>query len=250
MFNLLGEITAPFSTNGSYQDNMFSVSGKPVTPTTTLNENFNNISSELWGFDSGIYRTIYLPLDYSENAFIMQGKMIIANIKNNPYPGYVWSGAFANTKNKFAFRYGTIIARIKFSEDQHYHATLWTLSEAHGEIDIAECDSGNVSCNLHMYHRNGDHFKSETIAKFNVIASEYHIYQLIWTAQKIKAYVDGKLCGIFDVEKATIDGFNSLREQHYLIIDSLPYSTASDQYSDKTLVQHEFDFIKIYTSTM
>lgn len=224
-FDVTGKITLPFNKNGEVKPN-----GSII-----LSDTFNNINTDIWSsWKSGDYRGwIYLPENYSNNAYTEDGQLIVKLIKNNPATNYEWSGASLHTNGKFTFQYGTILAQLKFPNVNKYHATLWMLGQQNrGEIDIAESDNGTVTCNLHYYDATGGeegHIKYR-IGTYNINPTEYNAFQLLWTYDRISAYCNGNLIGSFDVNEATIDGYNSFRQPFYLVYNALPLTMSDKTY--------------------
>lgn len=247
IYDINGEHSITYDLSGDILNTAYDIYGNLEPLGVLLDENFNSFDTNVWSCLSGNYRDWqYLPEDYSNNAFTQDGKLIVRNLKNNPAPGYEWSGAFVQSKNKFQFQYGTLFSRIKFPSDgNYYHATLWMLGNNAGEIDIAEADSGNVSAAVHYYDLQGN-LHSKLIGFYPVVASEYHTYRMDWTQRKISFSCDGALLGSFNVDDATIDGYNSFRQPLYLVFNTNPYSTANQLYSTYDSVTNYVDFIKVY----
>lgn len=248
MFNIYGENNVPYSTDGNNSNFIYDVYGGKTFENLIFSDNFDSINTQNWSFKEGVYRNWqYLPSDYSNNAYTTDGNLIIQNFKNNPTENYEWSGAFMDTKNKFSFKNGSVFVRMKFSSADYYHATFWLLGEMFkGEIDLAECDSGRVTAAVHCYDENGNIY-SKFIGLYPVDATQFNVYQLDWTTSKLSFKCNGKLLGTYNVEDATIDGFNSLNQPFYLVINTNPYSTSHATYCTGQSVINMVDYIKIYS---
>ena len=246
--NLYGDEAIPYTTDGVPADECYDSTGKKQTIPYILSDGFNTFDSNIWSCLSGDYRGIvYLPASYQGNAFTELGHLVVKAIKNNPSSGFEWSSAFVNSDGKFEFQYGTVLARIRFPKGAtNYHATLWMLGDSPGEIDIAEADNGTVHAAVHYYDQSGANWHSKLVASFsNIDPKEFNEYRLDWQENRIVFSVNGVTAGSFDVNEATMSGFNSFRQKMYLIVNLLPYSTSSKKYDDGSAVKMEVDYIKV-----
>lgn len=233
----------------------------PAPRIEIFNDPFNSINNNFWSFRTGNYQNkYYMPADYSQNAYIEDGQLIIKNIKNNPTPDFEWSGAFIESEFKYSFMYGRLDARIKFPSDSPlYHATLWMMGNNHseagfgwplcGEIDIAEADNGIVTCTVHYGDSLGNPI-STTIGTFSVNASEYHVYSMEWTEKYIAIYCDGEFVGNFETELATIElngeEYNPFRQPFYIMFNCNPYGLQDTENTEANEVTCYIDYINIY----
>lgn len=259
IYNIQGKHAIPWDKSIHPKDAVYTVYGDIETLNVLLDENFDTFNLDVWSCMSGPYRNWqYLPEDYSNNVFAENGELIVRNLKNNPTPDYEWSGAWIDTKNKFEFQYGTIIARIKFPSNDYYHATLWLLGHNSGEIDIVETDAGRAWSVLHYYEDSTvENPHTQYIGHYPFAAQqvgdtsevdEYHIYQFDWTEDEIIVHYDNKLLGKFNMQNASIDGYNSFEQQLYLVFNTNPLSPNIDggTYTTEDVVTNKIDFIKVY----
>lgn len=258
-YNIQGKNAVPWDVSAHALTVVYDVCGNAQPLNVILDENFGTFNTDVWSCVTGPYRDWqYLPADYSNNVLSKDNQLIVRNLKNDPTPEYEWSGAWIDTKNKVEFQYGTIVARIKFPSNDYYHATLWLLGHNSGEIDIVETDAGRAWCVLHFYDDTTTlNHHSQYIGHYPFAASqageptevdEYHIYQFDWTADKIAVHYDNKLLGTFDVQSASINGYNSFRQPLYLVFNTNPLSPNIDggKYTDADAVTNYIDFIKVY----
>lgn len=247
MYNIYGIEATPYSVNGKRQAAVYDVYGNGTYGNLILDENFDSIDENLWRFKSGAYRDWqYLPENHANNAFVDSGKLVIQNLKDNPTPQFAWSGAYMDTKGKFSFQTGSVQVRMKFSSADYYHCTFWLLGENfNGEIDLAECDSGEVFAYVHYFDSDGN-LHSKHIGMYDVDATQFNVYQLDWSEDKLRFICNGKLLGTFNISDATIDGHNSFNQPYYLIINTNPYSTSSNEYCSGESVVNEVDYVRVY----
>ena len=150
------------------------------------------------------------------NAYIENGKLVIA-ARCETYGGKSYTSARLNSLQKIAVKYGMIEARIKAPSnaqgvwDAGTWPAFWMMGTRSaywpfcGEIDIFEMN-GKRPTNLVGGVFWDDYLppasKASNYSKFYAVPwtanSDYHIYSIIWDAQRIYWYVDGVLRFDFD----------------------------------------------------
>ena len=130
---------------------------------------------------------------------IKNGALHITALKEN---GKVYSGR-VYAKVKEGWKYGYIEASIKLPKGKGTWPAFWMMPvnfrswPADGEIDIMEevgYHPDYVSSSLHAtdhVHSNGTQVTHEM--KCTGAEGEFHTYAILWTAQNITTYVDGKV---------------------------------------------------------
>ena len=130
---------------------------------------------------------------------LRDGKLRITALKEN---GKVYSGR-VYAKVKEGWKYGYIEASIKLPKGKGTWPAFWMMPvnfrswPADGEIDIMEevgYHPDYVSSSLHAtdhVHSNGTQVTHEM--KCAGAEGEFHTYAILWTAQNITTYVDGKV---------------------------------------------------------
>jgi len=145
----------------------------------------------------------YLPA----NAETTGGNLVIT-AKQEMQNGYNYTSARIITRDKFAFRYGRIEARIRLPGGQGLWPAFWLLSQddaygtwaASGEIDIMEAVNLDPPGNNTIYgtiHYGGP-FPGNQLSGANTTApgsatAEFHEYALEWDEFEMRWYVDGIL---------------------------------------------------------
>ena len=130
---------------------------------------------------------------------IRNGKLRITALKEN---GKVYSGR-VYAKVKEGWKYGYIEASIKLPKGKGTWPAFWMMPvnfrswPADGEIDIMEevgyhpnYVSSSLHANAHV-HSNGTQVTHEMLCQG--AEGEFHTYAILWTAQNITTYVDGKV---------------------------------------------------------
>lgn len=171
-----------------------------------------------WGNNEQQYYT-------DRNIKVSNGTMKIT-AKREDYGGMKYTSSRITTKNKENFKYGKIEARIKMPKFKGVWPAFWMLGANQdsvgwpkcGEIDIVEAinDENLVYGTLHWFHdpgnNNADSGSSVAVAN----RTEYHVYGVEWTADKLRWYVDGKVYRTMDVSN---DSFSEVRKEYFVIFN-------------------------------
>ncbi|TYA12291.1 glycoside hydrolase family 16 protein [Paenibacillus faecis] len=147
-----------------------------------------------------------------QNVFVQDGKLNIRALNEpksfpqdpNRYAQY--SSGKINTKDHFSLKYGRVDFRAKLPVGNGIWPAFWMLPQdqaygtwaASGEIDVMEARGrlpGTSSGAIHFggqwpantYLSGEYHFPAG-----QTIASDYHVYSVVWEEDNIKWYVDGK----------------------------------------------------------
>jgi len=132
----------------------------------------------------------------------VEGGMLIIETKKKETEGSPYSSARLLTKGKAAWLYGKIEVKAKLPQGKGTWPAIWMLPEnrkyggwpASGEIDIMEhvgFDQNGVHGTVHTdaFNHTKNTQKGEKIIVSNV-SSEFHIYSIEWSAEKIDFFVD------------------------------------------------------------
>lgn len=187
-----------------------------------------------WGFGNG-------ELQYytarPENAKIEDGKLVITALRENYIgSGNSFSSARLKTQGRFAFKYGTIEARIKVPDLANgLWPAFWLLGNnigshtwpACGEIDILEMGmeaaiKNNLQNKKHSAYAHWDYqgsYANYGIAVDSAVNlnEDYHLYKLTWTPSMIKAYIDGTEFWAFDISAGAANSLEEFHEPYFII---------------------------------
>ena len=230
--------------------------------------NGNKLDMSKWtnayGYTSSKRNLIYK--DVSKNTEVSNSILNYYALHDYPSGTTEFSAPYIHTNNKFEFRYGLIEAKIKFSSENIYHSTFWTLGANYdeiykeneqlnsrkgvifpscGEIDIAEADGKNVTSVVHFSNGIDDEtYLSQGVVTLTSDGSDdFHIYGCEWTETEIKFYIDRVLKGTWDISNAQIDNYNPFKLPHFLILNCIPTINDSPTWDKMdTLV----DWIRVY----
>ena len=152
-----------------------------------------------WGNNEWEYYT-----DRKENAYVKDGILHIRAQKED-YKGSKYTSARMLTKGKFAFKYGTVEARIALPTGKGIWPAFWMLGEnfdtvgwpACGEIDIIEAvNSENIVygtnhwANGSEYATYGNNTGNYRNQRHELDITQFHTYKFTWDEKYIRMFVD------------------------------------------------------------
>ena len=171
-----------------------------------------------WGNNEQQYYT-------DRNIKVSNGTMKIT-AKREDYGGMKYTSSRITTKNKKNFKYGKIEARIKMPKFKGVWPAFWMLGANQdsvgwpkcGEIDIMEAinDENLVYGTLHWFNDPGNNNADSGSQVAVADRTEYHVYGVEWTADKLRWYVDGKVYRTMDVSN---DSFSEVRKEYFVIFN-------------------------------
>ena len=139
-----------------------------------------------------------------ENAYVKDGVLHIRAQKEDN-EGQKYTSARMLTKGKFAFKYGTVEARIALPTGKGIWPAFWMLGEnfdtvgwpACGEIDIIEAVNSenkiygtNHWANGAEYATYGNNTGDYRNQKFELDITQFHTYKFTWDEKYIRMFVD------------------------------------------------------------
>jgi beta-glucanase (GH16 family) len=162
-----------------------------------------------------------------ENSYIENGNLVIEARREN-YSGNEFTSARMLTQGRFAFKYGSLEARIKMPDTANgLWPAFWMLGNNFsgipwpgcGELDIVEMGSKagiqeglqqeKINCALHFSVANGDY--SNFVAWTNApvdLSLDYHRYKMSWTPTRITFYLDDAPYGSLDITPDYLSEFH------------------------------------------
>lgn len=171
-----------------------------------------------WGNNEQQYYT-------DRNIKVSNGTMKIT-AKREDYGGMKYTSSRITTKNKKNFKYGKIEARIKMPKFKGVWPAFWMLGANQdsvgwpkcGEIDIVEAinDENLVYGTLHWFNDPGNNNADSGSSVAVADRTEYYVYGVEWTADKLRWYVDGKVYRTMDVSN---DSFSEVRKEYFVIFN-------------------------------
>lgn len=208
-----------------------------------------------WQFEQGFVRNEELQWYQAQNAYCLDGHLVLEGRKEYmPNPNYSVGGnhwttkrdsvqytsASINTKGKMEVLYGIIEVRAKIPIASGSWPAIWTLGThmpwpSNGEIDIMEYYQIESVPHILANFAWGTNEKWE--AKWNSVSvpfseftakdknweDDFHRWQMKWTEDSIKLYLDDRLMNQISLDKiknGSIGNFtNPFRQPHYVLLN-------------------------------
>jgi beta-glucanase (GH16 family) len=211
--------------------------GAAAAPAQTLiwAEEFDGptIDRTTWTFNVGGHGFGNGELQYHtarpENAYIENGKLVIEARREN-YLGKQFTSARLTTHGRFAFKYGTLVARVKVPDLQNgLWPAFWLLGNnfgqvgwpASGEIDILEMGHSDaiaagvvnrrVQSAAHWDYQGNYALYGDYLDRTVNMYNDYHEFKMVWTPASISTFVDNLPIWTIDISNSQA---NSLEEFH------------------------------------
>ena len=190
---------------------------------TVWYDDFNGteLNSKFWNIEEGGggYGNSELQYYGKEGVKVEAGKLVItARRLEEPYgpDGNYFTSGRVNTKGKVRLTHGKVEAMIRLPKTNGgLWPAFWMLGNdinknewpKCGEIDIMEMGSaagmqqGNsnklVNGTIHYYNKvlKGEHSFTGSTSNIDLQDGEYHLFELMWTDQKIEMYLDNNIIG-------------------------------------------------------
>ena len=175
------------------------------------------LDPEVWFFENGDGSQYGIPgwgnnelQWYLEDSAELRDGMLVITAREESVGGKNYTSARLNTRDRFAFKYGRIEARIRLPGGQGLWPAFWMLPQddvygtwaASGEIDIVEAvnlggtGGNNVFGTIHYGGEFPDNTSSTNDGGYPVSgdpSAEFHTYALEWDTTEMRWYVDDTL---------------------------------------------------------
>ncbi len=203
--------------------------------------------------------------DRTENSIVENGVLrIIAKKENFTDQGVTKNYTSARLNSKFAFQYGKVEIRAKLPTGQGTWPALWTLGKnitengaywqtqgfgttswpACGEIDIMEHWGRNqnfVQSAMHTPSSNGN-TQNKGGRIIPTASSDFHLYCLEWSAEKMVFKIDGVIHYIYDPVNKNMNNWPFDAEQ-YLLMNFAVESVIEPGFIEDAM---EIDYVRVY----
>ncbi len=199
-----------------------------------------------WGNGESQYYT-----DEEDNVKVENGNLIIT-AKREAESGFDFTSGRITTKDKFEFNFGRVEVRAKLPAGGGTWPAIWMLGAAFpeeswpgvGEIDIMEFVGNNpdrISSALHFPGNSGGNaVVGDT--EISEATTEFHIYEVEWTAEKITFLMDGVPHLEFDNNDST-----PFQEDFFIILNVAMGGTLggniADDFQESSM---EVDYVKVF----
>lgn len=166
-----------------------------------------------------------------ENTTLVDGNLVIT-AKGETVGGKSYTSSRLITKGKKFFTYGRVDIRAKLPKGQGLWPALWMLGEninevgwpSCGEIDIMEMIGGsnfNQDATVHgtvHWDNNGSYanYGGNTKLPFGIFNDEFHVFSILWDAEKIVWLLDNVQYHVIDIRPA---GLNEFQKPFFFILN-------------------------------
>lgn len=200
-----------------------------------------------------------------ENTFIEDGVLSIVAIKENfTDQGHTKSYTSARLNSKYAFTYGKVEVRAKMPTGVGTWPAIWMLGKniiepggywtdtygtapwpACGEIDIMEHWGRNQNYISSAMHTPSSHGGTINHGGQNIptASTAFHVYELIWTPEKMVFSVDGKVHYNYNPETKNDDTWPYYEDQYFLLNIAIESSGTPASFTKSAM---EIDYIRVY----
>ncbi|MGB7842954.1 MAG: glycoside hydrolase family 16 protein, partial [Salinimicrobium sp.] len=204
-----------------------------VTPGLTWADEFNTPgtpNSANWGYDIGGGGWGNNESQYytnrPENVKVENGLLKITARKEN-YEGAAYTSARLKTQGKFNFKYGKVEVRAKLPQGGGTWPAIWMLGSnintvgwpACGEVDIMEHVGNNPGTVLSAIHTPSSYGGTINHGSKPVpdATSEFHVYAINWTAQKMEFSVDDQVFYTYNPTEKNADTWPFDKDQFIIL---------------------------------
>lgn len=226
----------------------------------------DTIDDTKWSFEvngrGGGNSELQYYTDFSENAFIEDGKLVIQALKlEERYIGRDYTSARIRTVGKGDWLYGRFEFRAKLPYGQGLWPAIWMLPSTYsyggwpssGEIDIMELvghDADTVHGTLHYgslgnYQYTGKPYSLEE----GIFADDFHDFAIEWEEGEIRWYVDGEKYQTQTVWNTKNHDYPAPFDQPFHIIMNVAVGGNWPGSPDETTVfpqRMEVDYVRVY----
>jgi beta-glucanase (GH16 family) len=223
-----------------------------------FNDNGSPNSSK-WTYDIGNNgwgnNEVQFYTDRTQNAVIRDGILSITARKEN-YNGSNYTSARLKTQGKYFFTYGKVEVRAKLPASAGTWPALWMLGAnfptvgwpACGEIDIMEqkgWDKTRISSALHNDSSSGNtrNVREKSLPNST---SEFHVYGMNWTRDKIEFSVDGTVYYTYSPTDKNNANWPYDEAQFIIMNVAMGGTLGGDIPSDYTESVMEIDYVRVY----
>ncbi|MBO0949865.1 glycoside hydrolase family 16 protein [Fibrella forsythiae] len=166
-----------------------------------------------------------------ENTSVKDGYLII-QAKSEAVGSKAYTSSRLTTQGKVNMKYGRVDIRAAMPKGQGIWPALWMLGKnintvgwpKCGEIDILEMIGGgatgrdDTAYGTAHWDNNNSHaqYGGSTKVTSGVLGDEFHVFSIIWDAQKITWYLDDKPFHVIDT---TPSGLSEFQEEYFFIFN-------------------------------
>lgn len=196
----------------------------------------------------------------SKNVYVKNGKLVckaIPNRDNRTDTAAMHTGV-VSSQDKFYFQYGKVEVRMRTNGVEGNFPAVWMRPQTeqkpyrYGEIDIVEFFGNEGIARQTVHSHTTNILKRKNIQnefKANVTQTDWHIYAMEWSKDKITFYIDGKQTGTYAKStsaKELSDGQWCFDRPFYLILNQSVGKKGWHMPDTSKSYKTEFDWIRVY----
>ncbi|MEL6869182.1 MAG: glycoside hydrolase family 16 protein [Pseudomonadota bacterium] len=230
------------------------------------------LDSSVWFFETGDGTEYGIPgwgnnelQYYLPDSAQLEDGMLKITAREEQVGAFQYTSARLNTRDRFAFRYGRIEARMRLPAGQGVWPAFWLLSQdspygswaATGEIDVMEAiNLGGTGGNrvFGTIHYGGEFpgnlSSSQTYVVPDSAVDEFHVYAIEWDATEIRWYVDDVLYYTETDWSSTAAAYPAPFDQNFYIIFNVAVGgnfPGSPDAGTVFPVTMEVDWVRVYS---
>lgn len=232
------------------------------------------LDPQTWFFESGDGSQYGIPgwgnneLEwYLPDSAALRAGLLVITARNAPQNGKNYTSARLTTRDRFAFRYGRIEARLRLPGGQGIWPAFWLLPQdeayggwaASGEIDVVEAvNLGGTGGNMvHGTIHYGGPWPDNVASGNSYLVStdartEFHTYALEWGATELRWYVDDVLYAVQNSWNSTAAAYPAPFDQPFYVLLNVAVGgnwPGSPDASTVFPVSMEVDYVRVYSGT-
>ena len=202
---------------------------------------------------------------YLADSARTSGGLLILTARRQQQGAHDYTSARINTRDRFAFRYGRIEARIRLPGGQGIWPAFWLMPQedtygtwaASGEIDIVEARNlgrsgiDTVSGTLHYGGMSPNNvFSGNEYVVAGSATADFHEYALEWDPNEIRWYVDGVLYAVQNYWFTESADYPAPFDQPFYVILNVAVGGRFPGAPDSTTVfpvSMEVDYVRAYS---
>ncbi len=257
---------------------LVTVGNDPVSPGDTLtlvwSDEFNagQLDPEAWYFEQGDGSQYGIPgwgnnelQWYLPNSAQLENGNLVITAREEGSNGKDYTSARIITRDRFAFRYGRIEARVRLPGGQGIWPAFWMLPQdfayggwaASGELDILEAVNLGVNGNntVHGTIHYGGEWPNNTYTGGEYVVptsatAEFHEYAVEWDPTEIRWYVDDVMYQMQNAWSSSSAPFPAPFDEDFYILFNVAVGgnwPGSPDASTAFPVTMEVDYVRVYS---
>jgi beta-glucanase (GH16 family) len=232
----------------------------------------SQLDPEVWFFERGDGSQYGIPgwgnnelQYYLEDSARLENGLLVITAREEDVGGKRFTSARINTRDRFAFRYGRVEARMRLPGGQGLWPAFWLLPQddvyggwaASGEIDIMEAVNlgGAGANNIHgTIHFGGGWPNNQSTGSSYLVATdataEFHTYALEWDPTELRWYVDDVLYAMQNAWSTTGGPYPAPFDQPFYLLLNVAVGgdfPGAPNATTEFPVTMEVDWVRVYS---